>query len=97
MPKFVIATFKVPTDVGFFDLMKACAAEGGNVIKGYSVVPGPGCANHGILIEGPDVEGFMRHLTNFMMGKWASVPDDDPAVVDGLFYIDPEFNKESDI
>lgn len=90
--KVCIATSKKPLDfVKFIECVKASAAEGNNVIKGYVVVPGNGCWNHGIIIEGDDEEGFINQLTMVMMpARWGKVDDSDPAVVEGQFEFTPE-------
>lgn len=90
--KICIATPKYPLNFeSFITAAKASAAEGGNVITGYVVVQGPGCWNHGVIIEGDDEEGFAQALAIALMpSKWCIVDDDDPAVVEGQFEFQPE-------
>lgn len=90
--KACIATSKKPLDFpAFIEAVKASAQEGGNEIKGYVVMPGSGCWNHGVLIEGPDVENFLNHLTMALMpSKWSQVSDEDPGVSEGQFEFIPE-------
>lgn len=91
--KVCIATSKKPLDFDkFITQIKASAAEGNNEIKGYVIMPGNGCWNHGIIIEGDDAENFINAITMALMpAKWSIVSDNDPGVTDGQF----EFIQEN--
>ena len=85
--KVCIATSKKPLDFDkFIAQIKSSAAEGRNEIKGYVVMPGRGCWNHGIIIEGDDAENFINALTMALMpAKSSIVSDDDQGVTEGQF------------
>lgn len=90
--KAVIATTKRPNNFeSFLTQVKASAEGGRNRILGYVVVPGPGCWNHGVMIDGPDCVRFLNSLTMALMpAKWNTVPDNDPAVEAGMFIFEQD-------
>jgi hypothetical protein len=93
--KYCIATVQKPLSQEHFsklvEMVKSSAAEGGNTLQGLVIVPGQGCWNWGVMLDGPDEERFMESLTLVLQpGKYSRAPDDDPAVSEGVFRFDPE-------
>lgn len=91
--KYVIATSKRPgkTDPEFNQFLsevKSIAAQRDVEVLGYVLVPGPGCWNHGMLLEGlpAATAGFAESLSICLMpAKYSEVSLDDPAVTEGQF------------
>jgi hypothetical protein len=85
--KAVIATTKCPTDFdAYIEAIKELAVEKNVVVRGYIVVYGHGCFNHGIILDGEEIEEFLNHLTMALMpARWSTVSDDDPGVLEGQF------------
>jgi len=85
--KAVIATSKCPADFeAYLEGIKEWAADSNVVIQGYVVTDGPGCCNHGIMLEGDNSEQFMNQLTMALMpSRWSAVADSDPAIEAGQF------------
>jgi hypothetical protein len=90
--KVCIASSKGPTAAtfaAFIDAVKAEAAKREITITSYRIVPGSGCANHGIELHGPDegiVSEFMNAFTYALMpAQWRIMNDNDPGVGNGRF------------
>lgn len=79
-----------PTDINAFwqALRDTIEGEAGFVFKAAVVVPGPGCNNYGLRIDGEEkeVENLVNQITMALMpAKWTQVVDD-PLLKDGEFY-----------
>lgn len=84
--KYVIATVQYPVNWPEFLACIRGALQPEDALLGYVVVPGPGCYNHGVMIGGPNHAEIAKMLAMVLQpGKYASVPDDDPAVEEGKF------------
>lgn len=87
--KFNIATVCRPKDFdGFLQHVRNSVGEGPLELLGYVVVDGPGCYNHGVMLEGPEdhQKMFIETLCYALQpGKYSLAPDDDPAVSEGVF------------
>jgi hypothetical protein len=94
MAKYNIATVCYPTN---FDAFLKCirdALQPEDKLLGYVVVEGPGCYNHGVMVEGPTSEALIHSITLALQpGKYSLTSDSDPAVNEGAFTCCPRANQ----